>query len=71
MTDTLERVASGSVAIEISVSAWRGISNTGVGLNFAAGFKPPKCFRISASIFTGSTSPTATTAMRCGLYQSR
>ena len=63
-------VASLSLAIAMSGLTFDGtFAMTRFG---AAGFRGmlAKCFRICASISAGSKSPTATTAMRSGRYQS-
>ena len=62
--------ASGSVSIDTSVSACGGTGTAGRGRGLTAGLRDANSWVIFATISSGAKSPTATTAMRSGLYQS-
>ena len=70
-TPTDEPLSSLSVAIEMSVESWVGTAATARARAPLRGAMPPNVERINASSVFGSASPTATTAMRSGRYQSR
>ena len=69
-TLTTVTVASGSVVMVKRVPGCSGTSKRGRGLGDVGAAMGAKCFLIRASTVALSKSPTATTAIRSGRYQS-